>query len=264
MPKKQNNPASRTSNLGYNQAGLNTRSSGGEGKLLEKNNVRVLALIPAYNEGRHVAAVVRAALAHLPVLVVDDGSTDDTAANAQSAGAEVLLQKPNQGKGSALLTGFNYALQNDYDAVLTLDADGQHDPAEIPVFLEAFAANQADLIIGQRDFTKMPPVRRFSNTLGTLIFSWALGQHVNDNQSGYRLISRRLMEVMHEPQERGFEFEVEMILKCVLNDFKLAWVPIRTIYANEKSHISPLRHLIKFFQVSFRARRMRIDLQKTR
>jgi glycosyltransferase involved in cell wall biosynthesis len=140
--------------------------------------------------------------------------------------------------------------------VITLDADGQHDPAEIPVFLQVYAESRADLIIGRRDFRRMPPVRRLSNTLGTWLLSWALGQPVADNQSGYRLVSRRLMEALRQPVERGFEFEVEMLVVCLLNGFRLEWVPIRTIYAGEKSHISPLRHLVKFVQVSLRARRM--------
>lgn len=219
-------------------------------------NRAILGLIPAYNEERSVAVVVRGTLPHLPVLVVDDGSTDNTAASARAAGAEVLIQRPNQGKGAALLAGFAYALARDFQAVVTLDADGQHDPAEIPAFLEAYAAHQADLIIGKRDFRSMPPVRRASNTLGTRILSWALGQPIADNQSGYRLVSRRLMEALRQPQERGFEFEVEMLVTCLMNGFRLEWVPIRTIYAGETSHISPLRHVVKFMRISLQARRM--------
>jgi glycosyltransferase involved in cell wall biosynthesis len=100
---------------------------------------RVLALIPGYEEGPRIGAVVAAARRHLPVLVVDDGSTDDTAAQAEAAGAVVIPQRPNQGKGAALRMGFRRALEEGYDAVVTLDADGQHDPAEIPRFLAAFA-----------------------------------------------------------------------------------------------------------------------------
>lgn len=217
---------------------------------------RVLALIPANNECRQIAEVVKGARQHLPVLVVDDGSTDDTAALAAAAGAEVYRQYPRQGKGAALLAGFNWAVSHGYDAVVTLDADGQHDPSEIPAFLQEYRAGHTDLIIGKRNFRQMPPARRMGNYLGARIFSWALGQAVPDNQSGYRLISRRLIEAMSHPAERGFEFEVEMIVQCVTNGYSLGWVPIRTIYANERSHISPLRHAYKFMQISMRARRM--------
>lgn len=223
---------------------------------LETEPNRVLVLIPANNESRHVAAVVRDSRAYLPVLVVDDGSTDDTAAKAKSAGADVLTQTPCQGKGSALLAGMNRALSEGYTAVITLDADGQHDPAEIPGFIESFRAHGADLIIGRRDFTGMPLVRRAANTLGAGLFSWAVGARILDNQSGYRLISRRMMEAMRQPDERGFEFEVEMIINCLLRGYKLDWVPIRTIYGDEKSHINPLRHAIGFIQVSMRARHL--------
>lgn len=216
---------------------------------------RILALIPAYNEGERVAGVVRGALAALPVLVVDDGSRDDTAAFAAAAGAEMLYQRPNQGKGAALRAGFRYALEQGYDAVITLDADGQHDPAELPAFLDLYAAQQPDLIIGERQFTRMPFPRNLSNTLGRWLFSWALGQPVRDNQSGYRLISRRLMQATLLSREQGFEFEVEMIVTCVQQGYRLAGVPIRTIYGDEKSHIKPFRQTAHFLRVVWQTRR---------
>ncbi len=218
------------------------------------SNRNILALIPAYNESARLAAVVSGALVHLPVLVVDDGSTDDTAAIAERAGAAVLRQRPNQGKGAALRAGFRQAMEAGYDAVLTLDADGQHDPAEIPTFLEACRRGQADLIIGARQFNQMPSSRRLANSLGQRAFSWALGQAVPDNQSGYRLISRRLLAELLSSREQGFEFEVEMIVICVERGFKLEWVPIRTIYAGEGSHINPLRHVVNFGRVVWQTR----------
>ncbi len=224
--------------------------------MADSAEAKVLALIPAYNEGERVRSVVREAQTYLPVLVIDDGSTDQTAQFARQTGAEVIQQQPNQGKGVALLTGFAVALERGYQAVITLDADGQHDPAEIPAFLAAYREHQPDLIIGKRDFKAMPFVRRLSNTLGTLLFSWALHQPVPDNQSGYRLISRRLMEAIASNREPGFEFEVEMIVTCVLEGYRLDWVPIRTIYAGEKSHIRPLRHLAKFLQITMKTNRI--------
>lgn len=209
----------------------------------------ILALIPAYNEAERVSGVVAAAKSYLAVLVVDDGSTDDTAARAEAAGATVLRQKPNQGKGVALRTGFRWALDNGHDAVITLDADAQHDPAEIPKFLDLYAVHQPDLIIGERRFTQMPFPRNLSNTFGRWVFSKALGQMVKDNQSGYRLISRRLMEATLDSREGGFEFEVEMIVTCVRCGYRLGGVPIRTIYAGQGSHIKPIPQTIHFFRV---------------
>ncbi len=214
--------------------------------------IPILALIPAYNEARRIAPVIRAAQVHLPVLVVDDGSSDETAQTAEAAGAVVLRQVPNQGKGAALRAGFRHALAQGCQAVLTLDADGQHDPAEIPAFLAAHRATGTDLIIGARDFTRMPFIRRLANTLGQGIFSWALGQPVRDNQSGYRLISRRLVEAVLESQEQGFEFEVEMIVTCTRRQYRMEWVSIQTIYRDQGSHIRPIQHMKNFFRISWK------------
>ena len=222
---------------------------------------RVLAIIPGYQEGPRIGPVVEAALRHLPVLVVDDGSTDDTADVAEAAGARVLRQVPNAGKGAALRAGFRLALEEGWDAVLTLDADGQHDPDEIPGFVAAFSAPGAhgprpELIIGRRDFARMPPIRRLSNTVGTAAFSWAVGRHVPDNQSGYRLLGRRLMAAMLDSREAGFEFEVEMIAVCLRRGWTLGWVPISTIYAGAPSHVRPMAHLRHFVRATRAARRL--------
>lgn len=223
----------------------------------------ILALIPAYNEGHRVTAVARAARSQLPTLVVDDGSSDDTARHAEDSGAEVFRQVPNQGKGVALRTGFRLALERGVDAVLTLDADGQHDPAEIPAFVDAWKARHADLVIGCRDFRHMPPVRRFANTVGTWFFSWAVGTHIPDNQSGYRLLSRRLIEELQDSNEQGFEFEVEMIVRCVQRGYPIDWVTIRTIYADETSHIRRGEHVKQFFRMVWQTRQARRKQRRT-
>jgi glycosyltransferase involved in cell wall biosynthesis len=214
-----------------------------------------LAVIPAYNESEHIRQVVEMARRYVPVLVVDDGSVDETARLATAAGAEVLPQVPNQGKGAALRAGFRRALESGCAAVITLDADGQHDPQEIPRFLDAYRREPADLIIGARDFHKMPFSRRLANTTGRWLFSWALGQSIPDNQSGYRMVSSRLMEALLDSTERGFEFEVEMIVTCLQRRFTLGWLPIRTIYAGEISHIHPLAHVVNFCRVAWTTRK---------
>ena len=216
----------------------------------------VVALIPAYQEGPRIGAVVERARAHLPVVVIDDGSSDDTAAQAEAAGATVVHQLPNAGKGAALRAGFRYALDGGYAAAVTLDADGQHDPDEIPAFLDAFRERRPELVIGKRAFGEMPPVRRLSNTLGGLTLSAALGRNVPDNQSGYRLIGRVLLRAMLESDESGFEFEVEMIARAIALGLPIGWVPIRTIYAGEPSHIEPWRHFREFLRVTAKARKI--------
>lgn len=217
---------------------------------------RIMALIPAHDEASRIEAVVREAARHMPVLVVDDGSRDDTAARARTAGARVHRQVPNQGKGAALRAGFRDALAAGFDAVVTLDGDGQHDPAELPRFLSALESTpRPELVVGRRDFRRMPPMRRLANTLGTAAFSWAVGRRIPDNQSGYRLVGRRLMELTLASDERGFEFEVEMITTAIREGLPITWVPIRTIYAGEPSHIRPLDHLRHFVRIVRRARR---------
>ncbi|HET8784407.1 MAG TPA: glycosyltransferase family 2 protein [Candidatus Limnocylindrales bacterium] len=222
---------------------------------------RLLALIPAHDEGPRIGRVVAGARRHLPVLVVDDGSSDDTAAAAEAAGARVIRQDPNQGKGAALRAGFRAALDEGVEAVVTLDGDGQHDPSEIPAFLglyarRAIAGTPTELIVGRRSFGRMPPLRRAANWLGTVTLSAAVGRWIHDNQSGYRLVGRRLMAAMLDSREAGFAFEVEMIAVALREGWSIGWVPVRTIYAGESSHIRPTHHLREFLGATGRAARI--------
>jgi glycosyltransferase involved in cell wall biosynthesis len=215
-----------------------------------------MAVIPAYQAARTLDAVVRATREHLPVLVVDDGSSDGTGAVARAAGARVLRQQPNQGKGAALRRGLAHAVGEGVEAVLTLDADGQHDPSCAPDFVAAWRERGAPLVIGRRDFAQMPLVRRIANELGTRTFSWAVGRHIEDNQSGYRLIARPLLPHLLGSTENGFEFEVEMITDAIRAGLSIDWVPIPTIYEDAGSHISPVSHVANFLRVARSARRL--------
>jgi glycosyltransferase involved in cell wall biosynthesis len=217
----------------------------------------VLALIPAWNEAPRLGPVVAAVGAYLPVLVVDDGSRDDTAAVAQANGATVVRHSHNRGKGVALTTGFTWALDRGYAAVLTLDADGQHDPADIPSFLKAFEAGAGDLIIGKRSFRQMPFPRFFTTPIGTALLSLALGTWIYDNQSGYRLYTRRCLEAV-DLTTTGFEMEVEVIVQAVCRGLRIGWVDIRTIYGIDKtSYFHPIKDTARFFQTVWRAWRQR-------
>jgi glycosyltransferase involved in cell wall biosynthesis len=221
----------------------------------------ILALVPAHDEAPRIGRVVEVARRHVPVIVVDDGSSDATAEVAERAGATVIRLSPNQGKGAALRAGFAAALEGGAAAVITLDGDGQHDPAEIPAFLgeharRVIAGEPAELIVGARSFRRMPPIRRAANWLGTLTLSASLGRWIPDNQSGYRLVGRRLMGAMLDSREPGFSFEVEMIAVCLREGWPISWIPVRTIYADERSHIRPGHHLRDFLAVTGRARRI--------
>lgn len=217
----------------------------------------VVAVVPARDEARRIGPVVETAHRRLPVVVVDDGSTDDTAGIAEAAGATVVRLDENRGKGTALRAGFRRVLEEGAEAVVTLDADGQHDPGEIPAFLEAHRESGADLVIGARDFASMPPARRLANTLGRIVLRWAVGRDVPDNQSGYRLMSRRLVERSLELDEAGFAFEVQVLVECARRGWPIEWVPIRTIYAAERSHINPVLHPLRFVALAWRIRRAR-------
>jgi glycosyltransferase involved in cell wall biosynthesis len=228
-----------------------------------RNRMAILAVVPAHNEAPRIAAVVAGLIEQgLPVLVVDDGSVDGTGEIARAAGARVLRQEPNRGKGAALKAGFTDALGDGlavpdrrWEAILSLDGDGQHDPAEVPLFLDAWAGGVPDLVVGARDYRHMPPIRWFTNTVSRGLFSWALGESIPDNQSGYRLRSRRLAAAALASPEEGFAFEVEEIAIAVGRGFPLAWVPIKTIYGSETSDIKPWAHFVSFIRVTRRARR---------
>src|ERR1700693_4340846 len=150
----------------------------------------VLAIIPPYCEGRFIGQVVRQALQYVrTVLVVDDGSPDNTATEAKAAGAKVIRHSTNLGKGAALKTGLDYAVSIGADFFLFLDADGQHDPSEIPVLIDAINRSNADLVVGNRmgNLKSMPIIRRWTN----LFMSWQIGRickiPIPDSQCGFRL-----------------------------------------------------------------------------
>lgn len=217
----------------------------------------IIALIPAYNEARFVGEVVKTAAQHVPVVVIDDGSSDGTGGVAALAGAKVIAHTRNQGKGKALLTGFDYAIGRGVDAAITLDADGQHDPNEIPLFIQAYRAGKGDIIIGQRRYSQMPAKSQFGNRVGSFFLRLAMGRPVPDNQSGYRLFSRRAMQEVR-PTSSRFEAEVEMLLRADFAGLTVGWVPIKTIYNEKKSHFRPVQDSALFFKMTWRIWRARI------
>jgi len=213
-----------------------------------------MAVIPARDAQTTVADVVRRVRGVLPdasVLVVDDGSTDGTGAAARAAGAEVIRHEINRGKGAALQTGFDEATRRGMDQVLTLDADGQHDPACAPDLLHAL--DRFDVVIGSRDGdrTGMPWIRRATNSVMTRIVS-ALARHrIADTQSGYRAVRADVLRSVR-PRSSRFEYESEFLIEAGRKGFSFGAVAIPTLYNAPGSHIDPFRDTLRFFRLVFR------------
>jgi glycosyltransferase involved in cell wall biosynthesis len=212
-----------------------------------------LALVPAWNEADRLGRVLSQLVDQLPVLVVDDGSSDASADVAERLGATVVRHEVNRGKGAALLTGFRWALEHGYEGVLTLDADGQHDPKEIAMLIEVQGRTGADLVIGRRNFAKMPFPRSVTNPFGSWLLSQALGQTIHDNQCGFRLYRKPILELADQ-EAAGFEFEVDIISEAVRAGLKLAWVDVSTIYDTGKvSYFHPIKDSARFLAAVWRA-----------
>lgn len=214
--------------------------------------MNVAALVPAYQAAAHLGEVLLGLneLPHRPhVLVVDDGSRDATAEVARQFGAEVHSFAANRGKGHALLAGFERLAT--YDAVVTLDADGQHPPGCVPAFVAA-AERGADLVLGRREITPdMPAARRFANRFSSAWCSAIAGQPISDSQCGYRLYRREVLK-RTPVQASRYEVETEMAVRAARLGFKVAHVDIPTVYGDEQSHLSPTRDVPRIVAMMLR------------
>lgn len=212
---------------------------------------RGAVVIPAYQAGGTVGSIVRAASAQgWPVIVVDDASTDRTAEEAMRAGAEVVKRRQNGGKGAALRDGVSLACGRAAAWIITLDADGQHLPAEIPLLLEASRETGADLVIGNRMHNPrgMPWDRRLTNRFMSWFISRMTGQAIPDTQCGFRWISRRLFDRVRLSSNR-FEIESELVIRAARAGFRVGSVPVSSVYRRQTSFIRPLRDALRFLRL---------------
>lgn len=214
----------------------------------------VVAVIPAYQCAVTVGEVVEGVLRHLSrVVVVDDGSSDGTGAVAADAGALVVRNPRNRGKGHALRRGFDEVLDRrttgemaEVEAVAMLDGDGQHDPADLPVLLAAWDETAYDLIVGGRlkERALIPGHRYWTNRIGTGLLSFITGVALEDSQSGYRLIAADLLERL-DLRSDGYAIESEMLIKAARRRARIGQVRIRTIYHDRvPSFYRPVRDTV--------------------
>lgn len=210
--------------------------------------MKICILIPVYNESRTIGSLVQKLREkRLDVLVIDDGSNDNSALLAQSQGAKVIRHEKNKGKGESLKEGFAYALEKGYEGVLTMDGDGQHDVADIKNFLDEVKKNPVSVITGNRmtDPYGMPKVRYLTNRFMSRLISLACGQNVPDTQCGYKYIGCEVLKNIHLTSG-DFEIETEILMKASKKKYKIVSVPIQTIYRDEESKINPFKDTLRF------------------
>ena len=209
----------------------------------------ICILIPVYNEFKEIGRLVESLKRKgLPVVVIDDGSTDDSGGIAKQKGAVVIGHDQNQGKGRSLQDGFQYVLKNNYDGVITIDGDGQHDINDIDQFISKAQEHPSSVITGTRmdDPQGMPFVRFVTNKMMSWMISSLCKQKIPDTQCGFRLISREVLKEL-KLTASDFEIETEVLIKASKKGFKIYSVPIKTIYRNEASKINPLLDTFRFF-----------------
>jgi len=216
-----------------------------------KENTAII--IPAFNAAKYLRELVSRITVFLPnenLIIVNDASTDDTLRICYELNLKVVNFTANKGKGAALIAGFRAALKLGFNFAISIDADLQHRPEEIPSFWEKQNISNADMIIGKRKFRlgMMPLHRICSNSLTSIIVSLISGKKILDSQSGYRLYRLELVKGSEFVSER-YQFESEIIIKYARKDAKFEFVPIETIYNGQESHISNFRDIVNFIKI---------------
>jgi glycosyltransferase involved in cell wall biosynthesis len=204
--------------------------------------VEAAALIPAFNEAHAIADVVARVRPFVGrVIVVDDGSTDDTGARAREAGAEVLALGTNRGKGHAVRAGLARVFESACTHVLLLDGDLQHLPEESAALIAEAERTGADVVLGERQFDRdrMPASRYHANRIGSRVLSWFVGVPLRDTQCGFRVFRVDALQPLRLTAT-GYEIETEMLVKVRRRDGRIATVPVTAVYAGQASKLRPL------------------------
>ena len=215
--------------------------------------MKILLVIPAFNEEPTLPGLIQSAKQHLrDIMVIDDGSEDATSLASMMNGAMVHRLKDNMGKGEALKVAFEYALNTGYDYVMTIDGDGQHDPNDIPNFLPLLG--HYDLILGNRmsDAGRVPFIRRIANFSSSLVVSILCGRRIHDSQTGFRVYSRKLLETIPLSSSH-YDMETEVIVKAARRGLRIGHARIQTIYAGEVSRFNKVTDSARFVWVIFKS-----------
>ena len=213
-------------------------------------------IVPAFNEADRIGPVLAGVRLHgIDLVVVDDGSTDRTAEIARDQGAVVLRHEVNRGKGASLMTAFRYTRDKKYDVVITIDADGQHDPAAIPKFLAAYGRSKIPVLIGNRmwDLKKIPAVRRWTNRAMSSLLSRIMRAYLPDTQCGYRLFRADILPFVPVESPR-FAMESEILLHLASRGFRMDSVRIPVVYSGQASRIRPFSDGARFLSMLLRHR----------
>lgn len=217
--------------------------------------MKVAVIIPAYNASGTISFVLPETAKYIDckdTIVIDDGSIDKMQLVAEKYSVRCLSHQKNCGKGRALRTGFAQALSLGYDAVITMDADGQHDPKYIPSMINIMDTGHWDIIVGSRrnEFGRMSFARYLSNSITTIVVSLLSGRMIEDSQCGFRLISRKVLEAI--PLETsGYQMESELLIKAGRKGFVIGHIPI-DVKASGTSHIRHLTDTLKFLSMTFK------------
>jgi glycosyltransferase involved in cell wall biosynthesis len=213
-------------------------------------------VIPAYNEEDRIDSVLSNVLRFIPkqrIYVVNDGSTDKTPGIAAQHAVQLIHHNSNRGKGEALKTGFQNAIQDGVEGIITLDGDGQHDPDSIPDFITMMKNTGCDMVLGVRHFRvgEMPLDRVFSNLVSSVTVSMVAGKRIPDSQCGYRMFRTARLKELSIISQR-FEIETELAIRAVHNNWNIAFCPIPIKYGESKSYINRASDTYRFCRLIIR------------